>query len=626
MRFPGLSAVMVLTACATPREPVPPGPVPSATPGAIRRDTLAIRVVYPRAGDVVAAGDSVFLFGDVGRGDATLAVNGRPVQVHPGGGWIAWLPLPDDTAAAFHLRATAAGVIRESLYVARVAPRFRPPLRAAWIDTTSFVPSGHIALPAGEGIRLVVRAAAGARVALRAPDSTVVPLVPDSLAAEPSWGVRAFGTDSAAYRLAPPTDRYVGWLPVRGWCPDSGGVPERCLGIEVVVGADTARATWPVTVAMLDPAPAAVVELNDDTAGAGGTDSLTVGRAVPGGTYHWFFPLGTTAVVSGRWNDQVRLQLSRSAVAWVNAADARALPPGTPPPGGRVGSVRVARSAAGLTLRVPVPARVPFRVDEDGTRLVLRLYGTVSDVNWMQYGETDPWLDRMRWDQPTADETTVTLEFTRAPWGWRTRWEGRDLVLEARRPPVIDASAPLRGRVVVLDPGHPPAGSTGPTGLREHAAALAVALRARTLLERAGARVLLTREDSTAVDLFPRTAFAERQGAEVLVSIHANALPDGVNPFVNHGTSVYYFQPQSAGLARALERALVARLGLRDLGVGRGDYALVRNSWMPSALTEGLFLMLPEQEALLASDAGQAGYAAAIVAGIADYLRARAAR
>jgi N-acetylmuramoyl-L-alanine amidase len=199
-------------------------------------------------------------------------------------------------------------------------------------------------------------------------------------------------------------------------------------------------------------------------------------------------------------------------------------------------------------------------------------------------------------------------------------------VLEARRPPVIDPAAPLRGRTIVLDPGHPPAGATGPTGLREHAAALAVALKARTLLERQGARVLLTRVDSTAVDLFPRTAFAERQGAELLVSIHANALPDGVNPFVNHGTSVYYFHPQSAGFARTLERALVARLGLRDLGVGRGDYALVRNPWMPSALTEALFLMLPEQEALLASEDGQWGYADGIVTGIADFLRARAGR
>ena len=101
-----------------------------------------------------------------------------------------------------------------------------------------------------------------------------------------------------------------------------------------------------------------------------------------------------------------------------------------------------------------------------------------------------------------------------------------------------------------------------------------MALKTKALLEQAGAQVLLTRTDSLPMDLYPRTRFAEQHGADVLVSIHANALPDGVNPFTTNGTTVYYFQPRSADLARALDRALVAELGLRDLGMGRGDYAL----------------------------------------------------
>src|SRR5204862_174859 len=48
-------------------------------------------------------------------------------------------------------------------FVARIAQPYRPPTGAmAWIDTTSFTPTDSLAFPAGEGIRLSVRATPGA--------------------------------------------------------------------------------------------------------------------------------------------------------------------------------------------------------------------------------------------------------------------------------------------------------------------------------------------------------------------------------------------------------------------------------------------------------------------------------
>jgi hypothetical protein len=98
---------------------------------------------------------------------------------------------------------------------------------------------------------------------------------------------------------------------------------------------------------------------------------------------------------------------------------------------------------------------------------------------------------------------------------------------------------------------------------------LAVGRKVQQLLERAGATVIMLRSSEAPIDLAPRVVNAERADADVLVSIHANALPDGMNPFVNNGTSVYYFQPRSLELARALDRALVRQFGFRDLGIGR---------------------------------------------------------
>src|SRR5216683_1779346 len=552
----------VVTGCAVPRAgtaPPPPRP-PVAT-----RESLRINVVYPAATDILQSHDSAFVFGSVrgGSGPLRLTLEGRPVPVRGNGAWLAWLGLPDDTLTQLRLVAHAGVDSAATLVVARIAPRFHPPPgHAAWIDTTSFTPTGSLLLPAGEGIVLSVRATPGASVQLALPGGAMIPLVPDTLPAERAWGLQAFAIDSAGYSLPPDAARYAGWLPAAPLCTDGR---TGCATLDVAVAGDTTSARWPLTVALADMTLPTVVRLNHDTAHTGTTDSLTAGRAVP--------------------------------------------------------LVSAARAAI---LRVPLPARLPFQVTEHERSLTLRLYGAASDINWMQYGGTDPLVTRMSYAQPTRDELTITLELSRRVWGYRARFDGRDLLLEVRRPPTIDRGRPLAHRTVVLDPGHPPLGATGPTGLWEPVATLAVALKAKRLLERAGATVLLTRSDTAPVDLYARTQFAEQHDADVLVSIHANALPDGVNPFTNSGTSVYYFHPRSVSLARELDRALVAEFGVRNLGIGRGDYALVRPTWMPAALTEGLFMMVPEQEEMLAGEDGQWRYARGVTRGIEAFLRARA--
>jgi len=65
----------------------------------------------------------------------------------------------------------------------------------------------------------------------------------------------------------------------------------------------------------------------------------------------------------------------------------------------------------------------------------------------------------------------------------------------------------------------------------------------------------------------------------------------------------------------------VGELGLGNLGAARGNFALVRTSWMPSVLTEGAFLMIPEQENALRTPAFQQAYARGVALGIQAYLR-----
>ncbi|HSR16116.1 MAG TPA: N-acetylmuramoyl-L-alanine amidase, partial [Gemmatimonadales bacterium] len=351
----------------------------------------------------------------------------------------------------------------------------------------------------------------------------------------------------------------------------------------------------------------------------GNTDGLTVGRALPGGTYHWFFPAGTRALVTGRINGSVRLDLSAGSAAWVDASEARPVGDGTPRPA-VVGSITATERGGRAVIRIPVAWRVPQQVNEDDRSLRLRLYGAVSDINWVRYGPAPREIDRITWRQATADEVEIEVRLVAPLWGYRLSWDRNDLLLEVRPRPAVDPGRPLAGRRIVIDPGHPPAGAVGPSGMTEAEANLGVARIVRRLLEAEGAAVTMTRDDDRPLDLWPRVRLADSLDADLEISIHNTALPDGVNPFTNNGSSVFYFHPRSIPLARAIQAELVARLGLRDLGFARGDLALVRGTWMPSVLTEGLFMMVPEQEADLRSEAGRRRYAEAVVAGVRRFL------
>ena len=623
------------------------------------QDPVGLRVVYPSPTDVVRVRDSSFLYGSVASGNTRLSINGHPVRVWPNGAWLAWIPFPPDTLMHFRIEARTATDSSVLLYPVRrdraTLPR-EVRVGAAWIDSVSLSPQGQVWLPRNEYLTLSARAVEGADVHVRLADGRKIRLLPQKQAEQVLPALRAFDWDTTKLR-APEEVRYVGVVRGRSIGPDAGPVLRgptaalvrvlaravlRCVTgvpcpapyaelvspdsswatVEVAVEGDTVEMRWPLQVGLLDTLPV-VTEFNDDTLGEGSTDSITPGRATPGGSYAWFFPTGTRASVTGRINDDLRIHLSPLSDAWVPVADALPLPAGVPEPAAVIGSVTMARGRDGSVLRIPVTERVPFRVIESEQRLDLTIYGATGDLDWMRYG-TDSLVRQLDWVQTQRNEVTLTIGLALPVWGYRARWSRNDLLVEIRRPPRILATNPLRGRIIAIDPGHPPLGSTGPTGLREADANLSVALELRTLLRAAGATVLMTRSTDSAVDLWPRVALASNSGADLLVSIHNNALPDGINPFTNNGTSVFYNQPRSLPLAAAIQRALVGRLGLPDLGVARADLAVVRATWMPSVLVEGMFMIMPEQEAALRTPAGTRRYARGVYDGIRRFLQAQA--
>ena len=171
---------------------------------------------------------------------------------------------------------------------------------------------------------------------------------------------------------------------------------------------------------------------------------------------------------------------------------------------------------------------------------------------------------------------------------------------------------------VVLDPGHggrdPGAGADH---LHEAALVLDVAHRLAARLEsETGIEVVLTRQEDVYVSLEARSALANEVGADLFVSIHANASRDRLAS----GIATYHRRPHrgnhaetgpratgSRALAELVQRHLIDRIRrlhpeVRDLGVKQERFDVLVDTDMPGVLTEISFLSNQEEAELLSTE------------------------
>ena len=220
-------------------------------------------------------------------------------------------------------------------------------------------------------------------------------------------------------------------------------------------------------------------------------------------------------------------------------------------------------------------------------RLYLDLPHVRVGADWSEpIPVTDGLLQRVRLGQNAPDRARLVIDLDRYGRHRLFRLSGPDrVVLDVygtrqghEKPEAVEPSGtpsergssaegsapPLALRpvhTVVIDPGHggQDPGARGRGGLREKDLTLAVALDLRDRLRDRSFRVVLTRETDRTVSLEERTARAEGAGADVFVSIHANAA-EGRDV---HGLETYY-------LDQSHERHTL-RVAARESGVEPGD-------------------------------------------------------
>ena len=217
---------------------------------------------------------------------------------------------------------------------------------------------------------------------------------------------------------------------------------------------------------------------------------------------------------------------------------------------------------------------------------------------------------------------------------------GRGLTSWSRRPPARPALFPTaagplsaeglplvpRGRFkVVIDPGHggPDPGAVGIAGLRETDVVLDVSLQLARLLQSRGVEVLLTRTTEVDVDLPPRVALANSSGADLFLSVHANALSMD-RPDVN-GIESFYFEPagnRARALAAAVQQQMLAiSPGSPDRGVRTARFFVIRRTVMPSTLVEMGFVTGSLDAPRLMDANFRRQMAVALATGVLTYLQ-----
>lgn len=251
---------------------------------------------------------------------------------------------------------------------------------------------------------------------------------------------------------------------------------------------------------------------------------------------------------------------------------------------------------------------------------------------------------------------------------------GEDEVVDADEPPqppastrpvsVVGPAFTRAIRTIVVDPGHggKDPGAVGRGGIAEKDVTLQVALRLRDLISRRlGKQVLMTREKDAFVELEDRAKFANKNEADLFVSIHVNSHPQRATK----GLEVYHFGQasdrralevaarengtplnqtgvgwqylvadlltskkieESLDLAWTTKRAMVAHLNehydVMDHGVKTAPFYVLRFTTMPSILAEIAFISNPTEERLMQREAFLSRMAEAIFEGIRSFIAA----
>lgn len=268
---------------------------------------------------------------------------------------------------------------------------------------------------------------------------------------------------------------------------------------------------------------------------------------------------------------------------------------------------------------ISLSTKLPYTIDDKAypSRIEVDIYGAKCNSNWITQMLDTKMVKSVDFEQVDSDVFRVIIYLQKEHgWGYHVKYENNNLAIYVKHEPDLA----LKGMTIGLDAGHggPAPGAISPSGLREKDLNLDMVYTLKKMLEKEGAKVVLSRTDDSDISQAERKAFFISNSVDMALSIHCNA---SGNPLIHMGASTYYKQFNDRDFAKCvLERML--KLGMPNYGlVGNFNFSQNAVTHYPNILVETLFMSSLPDEELLADPKFREQMMKEVVSGIKDYLK-----
>lgn len=573
---------------------------------------LKISLTYPREGAKIPAVKNSFVFGAVSPPTATVSVNGSTVSVYKTGSYLAMIPF---SPGEFNIRVQAqmnhqtAETIRTVFVSSPAMPLPSEPLA---IFTESVQPTTNITMTAPDILTLHFKGSPNCQAEYRFRNFK-------NREGQNEWR-------TMTEKTSPVAGIYEAEFPLASNDRAEQAQVEYRLTHS---SGKSVRAVSSGRIKVMDKNNFTVKEINGEEA------TFRTGTAIGSDqmAYDLFLPKGTKLRATGQIGNEVRLKFSDFVSGWTDEKNLKSLPKGTFLPRVVLDNIKTQNKERSTLLNFELNERVPYRatVSSDLKLFTLTIFYAISNLDRFSYDAQNKqkWINQIRWFQTSEETVEIQCQLEEKIWGYDLHYDGNKLVCEIFFSPQEahrskKKKSPLTGLAVAVDPGHSLEtgdGTVSPQGVKEGEINFRIAACLKEKLEKAGAKVFMTRTQNETLPLQERRKRAWQSKADLFVSVHTNAVADGSNPFERRGFSVFYFQPQSFELARLVHEAYKKMVKIPDDGFYYGNLAVCRMTQMPAILTESAYLILPEEEELLLSREFQCLCSDAIVEGIVQFVR-----